>query len=117
MPRRYRPPTRRRRPKKPNLPGQPPSPEQPAPPGLEPLPEADLVGAEEEEFEEEALPYEEEEDIDEAAYEPEPVTVVSRRETQHVMVRDHSHVLADLQRIALIVAFIMGGIIITAIIR
>jgi hypothetical protein len=69
-----------------------------------------------EDYEAEALPYGDE-DADEATYEPAPVPVVRRHEVRHVMVRDHSHVLADLQTIALIVAFIMGGIIVTAIVR
>jgi hypothetical protein len=113
LPRRYRPPTRRRRPRKPNLPGQPAQPEPSSPSDAEALPEAEL----DEGAETEAPPYEEEEDADEAAYEPEPVPVVRRHEVRHVMVRDHSHVIADLQRIVFIVAFIMGGIIITAILR
>ena len=113
MPRRYRPPTRRRRPKKPNLPGEAAAPPERPAPSLSP---PEDVG-EAEDYEAEALPYEEEEDAGEAAYEPVPVAVVRRHDTRHVMVRDHSHVLADLQLIALIVAFIMGGIIITAILR
>jgi hypothetical protein len=37
-------------------------------------------------------------------------------EGRHIA-RDHSYVLGDLRRIALIVAFIVGGLVITAILR
>jgi hypothetical protein len=43
-----------------------------------------------------------------------------RDEREHLpthIARDHSYVLADLRRVALIVGFIMAGLIITAILR
>jgi hypothetical protein len=110
LPRRYRPPTRRRRPKKQTLPGQPGPPDQ-AP---EDAGQPDELAAADAFEEAETLAYEDEEDDE---LEPEQVPVFRRHGTAHVAVRDHSHVLADLQRIAIIVGFIMAGIIITAVLR
>ncbi len=47
-----------------------------------------------------------------------PVAVQRDRSAEgRQIARDHSYVLGDLRRIALIVAFIVGGLVITAILR
>ncbi len=92
MPRRYRPPTKRRKPKKQRLPGET---------------EDSSYG-----------------DAEAPAISPPPVAapVAAPREperpsqTQHIA-RDYSYVVTDLRRIALIVAFIVAGLVITAILR
>ncbi len=91
MPRRYRPPDRRRKTKKQPLSGEPEAPSYegsvapiPSPP---PPPPAPAAIAEERS--------------------PEP---------RHIS-RDYSYVVSDLRRIALIVAFIIAGLVITAILR
>ena len=90
MPRRYRPPTRRRKPKKQSLFGEigAPSYEAAVAPASPP-PRAAV-----------------------------DVRVRDEREHQPAHIaRDHTYVLADLRRVALIVGFIMVGLIITAILR
>jgi hypothetical protein len=95
LPRRYRPPSRRRRSKKERLQPEPAAPRDagprdaaPAAPVSPPPP----VSA--------------------------PVTVREDRSDRGRQIgRDHSYVLGDLRRIALIVAFIVGGLVITAILR
>ena len=90
MPRRYRPPARRRKSKKERLQQEAAAPRDAAAaaPVSSPLP----VSA--------------------------PVAVQQDRSAQgrHI-VRDHSYVLGDLRRVALIAAFIIGGLVITAILR
>ncbi len=90
MPRRYRPPTRRRKPKKQRLPEEaaPPAYEDAAAPASPPPRLAPSVAA--------------------------PQERPSR--PQHIA-RDHSYVVGELRRIALIVAFITAGLIIAAILR
>jgi len=90
LPRRYRPPGRRRKLKK----GQSQQ-ETAAPPdvaAVAPVPSPRPVSA--------------------------PVAVQQDRSAQgRYIARDHSYVLGDLRRIALIVAFIIGGLVIAAILR
>ena len=90
MPRRYRPPARRHKSKKERLHGETAAPPDAAAaaPASSPLP----VSA--------------------------PVAVQQDRSAQgrHIA-RDHSYVLGDLRRIALIAAFVVGGLVITAILR
>ncbi len=90
LPRRYRPPTRRRKTKKQRLPE-----------GTEPPSHSDAAAS--------APP---------SPPVPPPVAVERERPTegQHVA-RDHSYVLGDLRRIGLIVTFITIGLVITAILR
>ncbi len=90
MPRRYRPPTRRRKPKKQSL--------------LE---------------ETAALAYK---DVGPPAPSLAPVAAqvaVPRERPSQVrhIVRDHSYVMGDLRRVAIIVAFIIAGLLITAVLR
>ncbi len=93
MPRRYRPPNRRRKIKRQPLSGEPEAPSNegtvapvspPPPPTISPAPAA---------FAGERTP-----------------------EPRHIS-RDYSYVVSDLRRIALIVAFIIAGLVITAILR
>jgi hypothetical protein len=90
LPRRYRPPTRRRKSKKERLRRETAAPpdEGAAAPILSPLPS------------------------------PAPVAVQHERsaEGRHIA-RDHTYVLGELRRIALIAAFIIAGLVITAILR
>ena len=90
MPRRYRPPTRRRKPKKQSPFGkiEAPSYEGAVAPASPPRPAAVDV----------------------------PVRDQREHQPTHIA-RDHSYVLADLRRVALIVGFILAGLIITAILR
>jgi len=90
LPRRYRPPARRRKSKKERLHEEAAAPRDAAAaaPVSSPLP----VSA--------------------------PVAVQQDRSAQgRYIARDHSYVLGDLRRIALIVAFIIGGLVIAAILR
>ncbi len=93
MPRRYRPPNRRRKTKKQPLSGEPEAPSyegavapvsSPSPPPPPPAPAA---------FAKERSP-----------------------EPRHIS-RDYSYVVSDLRRIALVVAFIIAGLVIAAILR
>ena len=92
MPRRYRPPTRRRKQKKQSPFGQTEAPSYEGgavAPASPPRPAAAV-----------------------------DVPVRDQREQQPTHIaRDHSYVLADLRRVALIVGFILAGLIITAILR
>ncbi len=92
MPRRYRPPDRRRKPKKQRLPGEMEAPSygEAEAPATSPPPGAP----------------------------PRPVARDPERPspTQH-HARGYSYVVTDLRRIALIVAFIVVGLVITAILR
>ena len=92
MPRRYRPPTKRRKPKKPRLPGETEDSSygDAEAPAISPPPIAPPVAV---------------------AGEPERSS-----QTEHIA-RDYSYVITDLRRIALIVAFIVAGLVITAILR
>jgi hypothetical protein len=90
LPRRYRPPGRRRKSKKERLQQETAAPRDAgaAPPLSSPIP----VAA--------------------------PVTVKQERpdHSRHIA-RDHTYVLGDLRRVALIAAFIIGGLVIAAILR
>jgi len=92
LPRRYRPPTRRRKLKKQNIFGEieAPSYEGAVGPASPPPPAAAAVEV--------------------------PVRDEREHQPTHIA-RDHSYVLADLRRVALIVGFILAGLIITAILR
>ncbi len=92
MPRRYRPPDRRRKPKKQRLPGEMevPSYGDAEAPATSPPPVAPPIPV---------------------ARDPERPS-----QTQHIA-RDYSYVVTDLRRIAIIVAFIVAGLVITAILR
>ncbi len=92
MPRRYRPPDRRRKPKKQQLPGamEDPSYGDTEAPAAPPPPVAPPIPV---------------------ARDPERPS-----QAQHIA-RDYSYVVTDLRRIALIVAFIVVGLVITAILR
>ena len=90
MPRRYRPPTRRRKLKKQTAFGDIEAPSyQGAVVPASPAPPASAI----------EVPVQDE-----------------REQTTHIA-RDHSYVLSDLRRIAFIVGFILAGLIITAILR
>jgi hypothetical protein len=90
LPRRYRPPDRRRKVKKQPLPGQADAPSYEG--AVAPLPSPPPP--------------------------PAPAAVSAERSTEprHIS-RDYSYVVRDLRRIALIVAFIIAGLVITAILR
>ncbi len=92
MPRRYRPPDRRRKPKKQRLPGEMEAPSygEAEAPATSPPPVAPPIPV---------------------ARDPERPS-----QAQHIA-RDYSYVIADLRRIAIIVAFIVVGLVITAILR
>ncbi len=92
MPRRYRPPDRRRKQKKQRLPGEMEAPSygEAEAPATSPPPVAPPIAV---------------------ARDPERPS-----QTQH-LARDYSYVVTDLRRIALIVAFIVVGLVITAILR
>lgn len=90
MPRRYRPPTRRRKSKKQGLSQDPPPPSYQG--AVTPIPSADRPPA---------------------AQSPSRQAVGGAR---HIS-RDHGYVVDEVRRIAIIVAFIMAGLVITAILR
>jgi hypothetical protein len=90
LPRRYRPPGRRRKSKKERLQQETAAPRDAgaAPPLLSPLPVAAPVAVKQE-----------------------------RPDHSRHIARDHTYVLGDLRRVALMAAFIIGGLVITAILR
>ena len=90
MPRRYRPPTRRRKSKKDRLPAEGEAPTYEAAPGIAPAPRAPV---------------------------PPPAPPRERASEVRHIARDHSYVLGEIRRSGILVAFIIGGLVITAILR